>query len=186
MKKHLFIILSLFCLLTFCSCEKPYEEENEDNTETTDKPNNDDSSGDDDDSWGGDDGGDDDDNPDDSGISLGDEVSVATFCNTPIYTQIWLKGYIVGAATGANGKMRYEFTSPFNYDTAILLADSPTADDNSEVASVCLNSCSKAIREELNLKAHPENKGKRLKVFGFQGTYLKLPGIKKIDAYEFK
>ena len=46
-------------------------------------------------------------------------------------------------------------------------------------------SCSKKIREELNLKEHPENCGKVLSVFGFRETYLAIPGIKKIDAYEF-
>ena len=53
------------------------------------------------------------------------------------------------------------------------------------MASVCLTSCSKKIREALNLKDHPENHGKVLSVFGFREVYLNLPGIKTIDAYDF-
>ena len=40
-------------------------------------------------------------------------------------------------------------------------------------------------RSKLNLKDHPENKGQRIAVFGFQDRYLGLFGIKTIDAYEF-
>lgn len=177
MKKLISVVFMLALLSVFHGCEKAYEEESKDRTEQPGDSNV--QPDDDEDDWN------DDDDQDDGGISLGDEVDVATFCNTPIYTQVWVRGYIVGAATGANGKIRYEFEPPFSYDTAILMADSPTADDETEVMSVCLTSCTKVLREELNLVSHPENRGKRLRVFGFQETYLKLPGIKKIDAYDF-
>lgn len=113
-------------------------------------------------------------------------MNVETFISKPIVDQVWVKGYIVGSATGANGKKRYDFEPPFDHDTALLLADDPATADLSHVVSVCLTSCSKKIREELNLKEHPENRGKVLSVFGFRETYLAIPGIKKIDAYEFR
>lgn len=163
------IFLSVFMLACF-SCEKTETYDGEDDKEQDvwqeDEPEDD----------GSDDGG---------GISLGDEVDVRTFCTTPIYAQVWVKGYIVGAATGANGKTRYEFEPPFHYDTAILMADKPVVDDDTEFMPVCLTGGSKTLREMLNLVSHPENKGKRLRVFGFQETYLKKHGIKKIDGYEF-
>lgn len=162
------VLLSVF-LFVFGACDKPYGDEGEENIELPDKN----------------DGTEDDGGAEDGDISLGDVVDVSTFLNTPIYAQVWVKGYIVGSATGANGKTRYDFEPPFSYDTAILLADKEDADSETEVMSVCLTSCSKKIREKLNLADHPENKGKRLAVFGFQDVYLKIYGIKKIDAYEF-
>ena len=62
---------------------------------------------------------------------------------------------------------------------------SPDADSEDEVISVCLTTCSESRRDTLNLVRHPENKGKRVAVFGVQETYLKLPGIRHIDALEF-
>lgn len=157
-------------MLACSSCEKTDSYDDEDDTEQGGWQE-------DDPEYGGDD--------DDSGISLGDVVDVKTFCNTPIYTQVWVEGYIVGAATGAKGKIRYEFEAPFQYDTAILMADEPAVDEDAEFMSVCLTGCSTKLREMLNLASNPENKGKRLRVFGFQETYLKVPGIKTIDGYGF-
>lgn len=170
----LFMLLPVF-LFVFGACDKPYGDEGDENIELPEENNG---AEDDDDAENNDDA-------EDGGISLGDVVDVNTFLNTPIYAQVWVKGYIVGSATGANGKTRYDFEPPFSYDTAILLADTESADSETEVMSVCLTSCSKKIREKLNLADHPENKGKRLAVFGFQDVYLKIYGIKKIDAYEF-
>lgn len=170
----LFMLLPVF-LFVFGACDKPYGDEGDENIELPEENNG---AEDDDDA-------EDNDDAEDGGISLGDVVDVNTFLNTPIYAQVWVKGYIVGSATGANGKTRYDFEPPFSYDTAILLADTESADSETEVMSVCLTSCSKKIREKLNLADHPENKGKRLAVFGFQDVYLKIYGIKKIDAYEF-
>lgn len=166
--------------ILFSACDKPYDDSEEgidDGTEIiggTDK----DTGSDDEDEGDGE-------YDDDTGISFGDVVDVETFISKPIVDQVWVKGYIVGSATGANGKKRYDFEPPFDHDTALLLADDPATADLSHVVSVCLTSCSKKIREELNLKEHPENRGKVLSVFGFRETYLAIPGIKKIDAYEF-
>lgn len=195
MKKYKFIMLLLLAAAVFPACDKPYieyeEEENKDKVvveSSDDKSDSVDGDADYDDEGGvTDNGGNDNLDNEGSGdeFDIGDVVDVETFISTPIVNQIWLKGYIVGAATGANGKKRYDFDAPYDYDTAILLADTPDEADLEHVASVCLTSCSKKIREALNLKDHPENRGKTLSVFGFREVYLNLPGIKKIDAYEF-
>lgn len=195
MKKYKFIVLLLLAAAVFPACDKPYieyeEEENKDKVvveSSDDKSDSVDGDADYDDEGGvTDNGGNDNQDNEGSGdeFDIGDVVDVETFISTPIVNQIWLKGYIVGAATGANGKKRYDFDAPYDYDTAILLADTPDEADLEHVASVCLTSCSKKIREALNLKDHPENRGKTLSVFGFREVYLNLPGIKKIDAYEF-
>lgn len=195
MKKYKFIMLLLLAAVVFPACDKPYieyeEEENKDKVvveSSDDKSDSVDGDADYDDEGGvTDNGGNDNQDNEGSGdeFDIGDVVDVETFISTPIVNQIWLKGYIVGAATGANGKKRYDFDAPYEYDTAILLADTPDEADLEHVASVCLTSCSKKIREALNLKDHPENRGKVLSVFGFREVYLNLPGIKKIDAYDF-
>ena len=188
-------MLLLLAAVVFPACDKPYieyeEEENKDKVvveSSDDKSDSVDGDADYDDEGGvTDNGGNDNQDNEGSGdeFDIGDVVDVETFISTPIVNQIWLKGYIVGAATGANGKKRYDFEAPYDYDTAILLADTPDEADLEHVASVCLTSCSKKIREALNLKDHPENRGKVLSVFGFREVYLNLPGIKKIDAYDF-
>lgn len=195
MKKYKFIVLLLLAAAVFPACDKPYieyeEEENKDKVvveSSDDKSDSVDGDADyDDEGSVTDNGGNDNQDNEGSGdeFDIGDVVDVETFISTPIVNQIWLKGYIVGAATGANGKKRYDFEAPYDYDTAILLADTPDETDLEHVASVCLTSCSKKIREALNLKDHPENHGKVLSFYGFREVYLNLPGIKTIDAYDF-
>ena len=116
---------------------------------------------------------------------MGDTVDVKTFRTQPIYVQIWVKGYIVGTGTGARGNTRYDMEAPFDSDTALLIADNANEKDPQNTVSICLTNGSKSRREELNLEDNPGNKGKRIAVFGFQETYIKLPRIKKIDAWEF-
>lgn len=177
MKNLTAFTLVVLLSLTFCACDKPFSEEDEDTETTVDTTDEDDDSGE----YGkGDDSGN-----DDSGIEMGDTLNVTTFISTPIYNaQVWLKGYIVGCATGANGRRRYETEAPFSYDTSLLIADNPNETDMEKMASICLTG-KKKLREKANLKDNPQNKGKRIAVFGFQDTYLKLFGIKEIDAYEF-
>lgn len=170
MKKPGFILLLFLFSFAGISCEKFYEDGDEDRKEHEEWQNDETEK---------------EDNEESNGFCTGDIVDVGTFCNTAIYTQVWVRGYIIGAATGANGKVEYDFESPFKYDTALLLADRPSVDEDTDVMSVCLTSCSKRIREKLNLSDHPENLYKLIKVFGFQEQYLKTAGIKKIDAYEF-
>lgn len=173
MKKFFAFTFSMIAICMFFSCEKAYiedepEKEKEEYIDYDDEYGQDVEHADDGDSF-----------------KLGDVVDVNTFKNNAIYTQVWVKGYIVGAATGANQNYRYEFEPDFSFDTAILLADSVEADSVDQVISVCLTNCSKDLREKLNLRDHPENKGERIAVFGFQDKYLKIMGIKKIDAYKF-
>lgn len=169
MKKLLYILLSLFFVVCICACEKAEYVEGEERQEQ----NNEEDYVQDDEDY------------DEGDFPLGSVVDVMTFKTNAIYTQVWVQGYIVGAATGAKNKVRYEFEPGFSYDTAILLSDNVDATSIDEAIPVCLTSCSKKLREQLNLVSHPENKGKRIAVFGFQDKYLKTMGIKKIDAYDF-
>lgn len=179
MKRILLAILQLSVLFCTLSCEKTYlgedrEEPPEDVVEGEAGDGTGDNGG-----WYGE-GSD----VDDDVVYLGDTVDVGTFRSHVIYGQIWVKGYIVGAATGAYGKRRYEFGPDFNYDTAILIADDPGVVDEEETVPISLTTCSKAIRSKLNLVDNPGNKGVFIWVYGVQETYLGLPGIKHIDGLE--
>lgn len=182
MKRLLTYALSLLAACTVCSCEKADfgggdDKEKETQTETP----GDDGDGDESVEWLEDDiehiG------YDDENFDTGDTVSVTVFRNNVIKTQVWVVGYIVGAATGAGNNCRYEFGPTFSYDTAILLADDPAETSVDRMISVRLVQGER--RELLNLADHPENRGERIAVFGLRETYLKMPGIQDIDAYKF-
>lgn len=118
----------------------------------------------------------------DDGFDTGSVVDVATFRNNTIGRQVWLKGYIVGAATGARNKKKYEFEPPFTLHTAILLADDPAETSTDNVVPIQLQQ--QKYRAMLNLEDNPDNKGRRIAIFGLQEEYLGMPGIKTIDAFE--
>lgn len=169
MKRLKIITLILSAAISLSSCEK-VELENE--KEQTTQPD-DDSGG-----WIEEVGG-----GEDDGFPTGSVVDVATFRSNDIGRQVWVKGYIVGAATGANNKIRYQFEPAFTYPTAILMADDPAETDFNNVIAIQLHQ--QKYRAILNLKDNPGNKGRRIAIFGIQKTYLGIPGIKDIDALEF-
>lgn len=182
MKTLMLTVIMLAATLGLGSCEKVNLEEGEDKKENIKDDNGNQGASDINGGWINP-YDDEDENDDGDEIHTGDVLDVATFRHSAIYTQVWVEGYIVGAATGKNQNYRYEFGPEFTFDTAILLADDANADDINDVISVCLPKGSR--RSELNLKDNPQNYGKRIAVFGFQATYLKIPGIKQIDGYQF-
>lgn len=114
-----------------------------------------------------------------------DTVSVTVFRTVELNYSVHVRGYIVGAATGQYNKFRYDFTPPFQYDTAILLSDTPVADSKDDVISVCIRTGPGSPREKLNLVDNPGNLGRMLVVYGMQTRYIGLPGINKLDAWGF-
>lgn len=80
----------------FSACDKLYDDSEEgidDGTEIVGGTDKDTGSDDEDEGDG--------EYDDDTGISFGDVVDVETFISKPIVDQVWVKGYIVGSATGA-------------------------------------------------------------------------------------
>ena len=179
--KSIIILLSLIFVIS--SCEKA--EDDDDNTTKTERPdtgNNNGNDGSDNDNSGS---GDENEGNNNGGFKAGDVIDVVTFCNNDLrYVQLWVRGYIVGAATGVNKKIRYDFEPPFSYDTAILISDSPNYKEGDYLMSVNLPSGTKK-RTELNLKDNEGNLGKLIEVLGLQKTYLKLPGFNPLDNYRF-
>lgn len=102
----------------------------------------------------------------------------------------WLKGYIVGSANITTGTLsndsQISWGPEFTYNenmTNVILADKPTERDiNNCIIVVLPNSAPSGIRE-INLKDHPDNLGKVLKVKGNLKTYLGRNGMKDSNEY---
>ncbi len=98
-------------------------------------------------------------------------------------TAVWVMGYIVGYIPGSSVK-QIQFGIPSDVETNIVLADRPDETDYMNCLPVRLEK-GKAIREELNLVAHPENFHRRIAVAGLVEEYFRIPGIRKPLAYEW-
>lgn len=173
MRRRLMIPLLMLSLM-MTACQKGYvaEEENEDEPEydiDTDLEEKEKNNGTD----------------NDSTVARESTVDVATFRRSSITYQVYVKGYIVGTATGRYNRPKFEFEAPFTYDTAILLADTKSASSTDEVITVCLTKGYGNPRAVLNLKDNPDNKGREVTIYGYKDTYLGLPGIREIDGWDF-
>ncbi|MBR1656126.1 MAG: hypothetical protein IJ698_06920 [Prevotella sp.] len=104
-----------------------------------------------------------------------DPLTVAEFIAGDYEGGAYVKGYIIGACS-TNIK-NADFEAPFEWSSAILLADKVDERDTDKMISIELKSGSK-IRAQFNLKDHPENHGKQAQFFGYPETYLKIIGIK--------
>ena len=188
--KHYKEIITLICMALVClSCEKSSEQDTDNPDSNTPENNNTDKK--DDNNGNGDNGGwanDDKDNKNDNADyeewSDGEHVNVTYFINNSLNGEaIWVDGYIVGSATSTDG-YKFQFSSPFDYATSILLSDKKNETDKKHVMTIQLKSGSE-YRKELNLKDNPELYNKRISICGYKTTYLKLPGMKELLDYEW-
>ena len=188
--KHYKEIITLICMALVClSCEKSSEQDMDNPDSNTPENNNTDKK--DDNNGNGDNGGwanDDKDNKNDNADyeewSDGEHVNVTYFINNSLNGEaIWVDGYIVGSATSTDG-YKFQFSSPFDYATSILLSDKKNETDKKHVMTIQLKSGSE-YRKELNLKDNPELYNKKISICGYKTTYLKLPGMKELLDYEW-
>ena len=188
--KHYKEIITLICMTLVClSCEKSSEQDTDNPDSNTPENNNTDKK--DDNNGNGDNGGwanDDKDNKNDNADyeewSDGEHVNVTYFINNSLNGEaIWVDGYIVGSATSTDG-YKFQFSSPFDYATSILLSDKKNETDKKHVMTIQLKSGSE-YRKELNLKDNPELYNKKISICGYKTTYLKLPGMKELLDYEW-
>ncbi|ODA17085.1 endonuclease [Geobacillus thermoleovorans] len=95
-----------------------------------------------------------------------------------------VEGYIVGVVqSGSGASVTYSLSAPFTVETNIALADRPNETDRNKILPVQLPPG--AIREALNLKAHPENVGKKVRITGSLAAYFAVPGLKAPTAYSW-
>ena len=188
--KHYKEIITLICMALVClSCEKSSEQDTDNPDSNTPENNNTDKK--DDNNGNGDNGGwanDDKDNKNDNADyeewSDGEHVNVTYFINNSLNGEaIWVDGYIVGCATSSDG-YKFQFSSPFDYATSILLSDKKNETDKKHIMTIQLKSGSE-YRKGLNLKDNPELYNKRISICGYKTTYLKLPGMKELLDYEW-
>ena len=168
---HCTVIALLLC---FFSCQKSYDEEEYKKNNQQEGTKNDSNDTEKDSSA-------DNDKKDDNNHAQADTVSIKEFKSNTIGGQIWVKGYIVGAASGRPKTL--ELAPPFTVKTALLLADDPQESSINNVISVRL--AAGKYRDALNLVDNPDNKGKCIAIYGIQKTYLNMPGIYNIDGIEY-
>ena len=189
MKHYKEIITLIFVSLVCLACEKSSEQDTDNPDSNTPENNNTDKK--DDNNGNGDNGGwanDDKDNKNDNADyeewSDGEHVNVTYFINNSQNGEVvWVDGYIVGCATSSDG-YKFQFSSPFDYATSILLSDKKNETDKKHIMTIQLKSGSE-YRKELNLKDNPELYNKRISICGYKTTYLKLPGMKELLDYEW-
>lgn len=180
MKHYKEIITLIFVSLVCLACEKSSELD----TDTPDKTENNKEDKDDNGGWANDDKDNKNDNADYEEWSNGEHVNVTYFINNSLNGEaIWVDGYIVGCATSSDG-YKFQFSSPFDYATSILLSDKKNETDKKHIMTIQLKSGSE-YRKELNLKDNPELYNKRISICGYKTTYLKLPGMKELLDYEW-
>ncbi len=171
------ILITTLAILSFSillSCEKPVIETEKESTTTKNNDSTTSTNGDNG-GWANDDGN----------ASTGDTLNVSSFkADAENGTEVWVRGYIVGCATGSGG-YQYQLAAPYEFSTAVLIADSKEETNKSNTIAIQLKSGSK-IRREVNLVDHPDNIGKLLIVNGTKTTYLKIGGIKEISSYTLK
>lgn len=195
--KKLYLVCFLFLFFVLSGCEKPIIDDEiglDDETEQTDKNKDadneqDDNSNDSDNNDNGDDeeietpdnyeekdieDGNDDSHNNGSGRSVEDALTVSEFIFNDIENFVFVKGYIVGACTKSIENA--DFEPPFDYDTAILLADKKGETDIDKIISIQLKKGK--LRDKFNLIAHPENYGRKVYFFGSKKVYLGIYGMK--------
>lgn len=103
----------------------------------------------------------------------------------------WIEGYIVGSANIASGTIsndsQISWGPEFTYNeniTNLILADVVDERDINKCVVVYLPSNAVSGIRSINLKDHPENLGKTLKVKGNLKPYLGKSGMKETNEYE--
>ena len=102
----------------------------------------------------------------------------------------WITGYIVGSANIATGSITNDseisWGPNFDYEQnklSIILADKDYERDINKCVVVYLPSDAPSGIRNINLKDHPENLGKTLKVHGDLKAYLGKSGMKNTNEY---
>ncbi len=113
-----------------------------------------------------------------------DVISVSDAISNNTGSDKTVEGYIVGAVKGGSGtSISFQLSAPFTQDTNLAVADSPNETDKTKILPVQLPAG--AVRDGLNLKAHPENLGKKVQITGDLMAYFSVPGHKNAKSFSF-
>ncbi len=86
----------------------------------------------------------------------------------------WVQGFIVGCVK-SNGTITSSYSK-----TNLALGSDPVG-----TAHLSIQLPNNAVREVLNLLDHPENVGKRIKIYGSFTGYYGVPGVKSVTSCEW-
>lgn len=96
-------------------------------------------------------------------------------------TDVWVKGYIVGAFDGTINKFVTDTTGQVK--TNIALADNMSETDVSKMLPV--NFTLASVKSGLNIVDNPININRFVFIKGNQGTYYSVPALKDVSEYQF-
>ena len=120
----------------------------------------------------------------------GDPYNIAAAIANQGTDDKWITGYIVGSANIATGSItndsQISWGPNFDYDQnrlSIILADKDYERDINKCVVVYLPSDAPSGIRDINLKDHPENLGKTLKVHGNLKAFLGKSGMKDTNEY---
>lgn len=102
-------------------------------------------------------------------------------------SDVWLDAYIVGWVNGMfyTSGARFELDPAGETDSGNIIVG-PSADCTDPASCIPLDlAWGSEVRTHLNLKDHPENLGKRIKVHGDFAKYFGRRGFKEVDEWEF-
>lgn len=117
--------------------------------------------------------------------TVGDIVARKAECveatkDKAVEKNVWVEGYIAGCIPN-NGKLDDAVTDGDEVvDTNIVLVN-----DASRPTKFIPVQLPKAVREALNIKTHPDNVGKHVKLYGDIQLYFTEAGFKNVSKYEF-
>lgn len=92
-----------------------------------------------------------------------------------------VEGYIVGYTESSS---KYTKDPAKFGDTNVAIADSPNETDPAKIMPVQLPKGD--VRTAVNVKDHPENVGKKVRLTGTLELYFNSPGLKSVTAYKFQ
>lgn len=124
-----------------------------------------------------------------SGASSGDQnadwLSVVDVIDSPMTAdEASVRGFIVGyVKAGTFSDKGVDFAAG-TVNTNLILADAAEERDLSRCIPIQLVKSTDA-RNDLNLKDHPENLGKKVEVYGTLETYMQVPALKNVKTYRF-
>ena len=120
----------------------------------------------------------------------GDSYNIAAAIANQGTDDKWITGYIVGSANIATGSItndsQISWGPNFDYDQnrlSIILADKDYERDINKCVVVYLPSDAPSGIRDINLRDHPENLGKTLKVHGNLKAFLGKSGMKDTNEY---
>lgn len=122
------------------------------------------------------------DNPPTIKGSRSDPYTVAQASINQGMTDVWVKGYIVGAFDGSISKFVTDTTTSKVY-TNIALADLATETDEANMLPVNITLTS--LKNALNIVDNPGNIGRQVMIKGDLAAYYSVPGMRETEAYQF-